>query len=69
MEGRENGDTDFTKNKWNGYPGCTKYSISELSKTVQGAYGGQGFEYEYSGGRGLSDNLNEWLTSNGIEAR
>lgn len=44
-------------------------SISDLSKTAQGAYVGQGFEYEYSGGRGLSDNLNEWLTSNGIGAR
>lgn len=44
-------------------------SISDLSKTAQGAYVGQGFEYEYSGGRDLSDNLNEWLTSNGIGAR
>lgn len=44
-------------------------SISDLSKTARGAYVGQGFEYEYSGGRGLSDNLNEWLTSNGIGAR
>lgn len=44
-------------------------SISDLSKMAAGAYVGQGFEYEYSGGSGLSHNLNEWLISNGIEAR
>lgn len=44
-------------------------SISDLSKTAPGAYIGQGFEYEYSGGRGLSSNLEAWLASNGIEAR
>lgn len=44
-------------------------SVSDLSKTAAGSYVGQGFEYEYSGGSGLSSNLNEWLDSNGIEAR
>lgn len=44
-------------------------SISDLSKTAPDAYVGQGFEYEYSGGSGLSGNLNAWLASNGIEAR
>ena len=31
-----------------------------------GAYVGQGFEYEYSGGSGLTGNLDAWLTANGI---
>lgn len=44
-------------------------SISDLSKMAAGAYVGQGFEYEYSGGSSLSGNLSEWLISNGIEAR
>ena len=41
-------------------------SISDLSKNAAGAYVGQGFEYEYSGGSGLAGNLEAWLTGNGI---
>lgn len=41
-------------------------SISDLSKTATGAYVGQGFEYEYSGGSSLTGNLDAWLTANGI---
>lgn len=44
-------------------------SISDLSKTAAGAYVGQGFEYNYSGGSGLSENLEAWLSANGIEVR
>ncbi|MCD8090409.1 MAG: SUMF1/EgtB/PvdO family nonheme iron enzyme [Clostridiales bacterium] len=41
-------------------------SISDLSKTAIGAYVGQGFEYTYSGGSSLSDDLVTWLSNNGI---
>ncbi|MDO4288561.1 MAG: flavodoxin [Eubacterium sp.] len=44
-------------------------SISDLSKTAPGAYVGQGFEYEYSGGSGLSGELTDWLLANGIAVR
>ncbi len=41
-------------------------SISDLSKMEPDAYVGQGFEYTYSGGSGLADDLDAWLVSNGI---
>ncbi len=44
-------------------------SISDLSKMVQGAYVGQGFQYFYSGGGTLGEELIGWLAENGIEAR
>lgn len=44
-------------------------SISDLSKTARGAYVGQGFEFEYSGGRRLEDNLRAWLAGHGIAVR
>lgn len=44
-------------------------SISDLSKTANGAYVGQGFEFEYSGGRRLEDSLRAWLSENGISVR
>lgn len=43
-------------------------SISDLSKMAPGAYVGQGFEYTYSGGGNLSEELMGWLAENGIEA-
>ena len=44
-------------------------SISDLSKQVQGSYVGFGFEFEYSGGSGLSDAISQWLALNGIKER
>ena len=43
-------------------------SVSDLSKMAPDAYVGQGFEYTYSGGSGLADELDAWLASNGIGA-
>jgi len=44
-------------------------SVSDLSKEAPGAYVGQGFEFEYSGGRSLTDNLRAWLLENGVEVQ
>ena len=44
-------------------------SISDLSKQVQSSYVGFGFEFEYSGGRGMEDEISQWLTLNGIRER
>ncbi len=41
-------------------------SVSDLSKAVPGAYVGIGFEFNYSGGSGLSDEISEWLAASGI---
>lgn len=41
-------------------------SVSDLSKQVQGSYVGFGFEFEYSGGRGLEEEISQWLALNGI---
>lgn len=42
-------------------------SVSDLSKLVPDSYVGIGFEFNYSGGSGLSDEISEWLASSGIE--
>ena len=44
-------------------------SISDLSKEAPNAYVGQGFEYEYSGGRGLTGDIQAWLLANGVNVR
>lgn len=44
-------------------------SVSDLSKLVPDSYVGLGFEFNYSGGSGLSDDISEWLSLNGIEER
>lgn len=41
-------------------------SVSDLSKMVPGAYVGIGFEFHYSGGSGLSDEISQWLADSGI---
>lgn len=41
-------------------------SVSDLSKMVPDSYVGLGFEFNYSGGRDLSDNISRWLASSGI---
>lgn len=41
-------------------------SVSDLSKMVPGAYVGIGFEFHYSGGNGLSDEISQWLAAGGI---
>lgn len=41
-------------------------SVSDLSKAVPGAYVGCGFEFNYSGGSGLSDELSQWLRESGL---
>ena len=41
-------------------------SVSDLSKMIPGAYVGQGFEFNYSGGSGLSGEISHWLALNGI---
>lgn len=43
-------------------------SISDLSKTLPKAYIGEGFEFEYDGGRKLSSNLGKWLKRNKLVA-
>lgn len=42
-------------------------SISDLSKQVPGAYVGQGFEYYYSGGSELEDEIAAWLKESGLK--
>lgn len=42
-------------------------SVSDLSKMVPGAYVGIGFEFNYSGGSGLSDKISQWLAASGIQ--
>ena len=44
-------------------------SISDLSKEAPNAYVGQGFEYEYSGGRSLTGDIQAWLLANGVNVR
>lgn len=41
-------------------------SVSDLSKMTQDAYVGIGFEFHYSGGSGLSDEISQWLAASGI---
>ncbi len=41
-------------------------SVSDLSKMVPNAYVGVGFEFNYSGGSGLSDEISQWLAASGI---
>ena len=41
-------------------------SVSDLSKMVPGAYVGIGFEFHYSGGSGLSDEISRWLAASGL---
>lgn len=42
-------------------------SVSDLAKAVPGAYVGMGFEFNYSGGRGLSGRIDDWLRASGLE--
>ena len=42
-------------------------SVSDLSKLVPDSYVGIGFEVNYSGGSGLSDEISEWLALSGIK--
>lgn len=44
-------------------------SVSDLSKMVPDAYVGIGFEFNYSGGRELSDEISQWLEASGIRER
>ncbi len=44
-------------------------SVSDVSKAIPGAYVGCGFEFNYSGGSGLSDRISEWLSQSGIRER
>lgn len=41
-------------------------SVSDLSKAASGAYVGIGFEFNYSGGSGLSQEISDWLAASGI---
>lgn len=41
-------------------------SISDLCKSVPGAYVTQGFEFTYSGGSGLEEQLQKWVKANGL---
>lgn len=41
-------------------------SVSDLAKAVPGAYVGPGFEFHYSGGRQLAENLAHWLRTSGL---
>ncbi|NMM93194.1 flavodoxin [Bifidobacterium oedipodis] len=41
-------------------------SISDLAKQAPGALIGQGFEFTYSGGSDLTDNINTWLSESGL---
>lgn len=41
-------------------------SLSDLAKSVPGAYVGVGFEFHYSGGRGLADGIANWLRASGL---
>ncbi len=42
-------------------------SISDFSKQVPGAYVGQAFEYYYSGGSELEDEITAWLKESGLK--
>lgn len=42
-------------------------SVSDLAKTVPGAYVGIGFEFTYSGGRDLAARIGDWLHTSGLE--
>lgn len=42
-------------------------SVSDLSKLVPDSYVGIGFEFNYSGGSGFSDEISEWLALSGIK--
>ena len=42
-------------------------SVSDLAKAVPGAYVGPGFEFHYSGGRGLSGRIDDWLRASGLK--
>ena len=48
--------------------GSTRFgdSISDLSKEVPNSYVGQGFEYFYSGGSELEDEILKWLNDSGL---
>lgn len=48
--------------------GSTRFgdSISDLSKQVPNAYVGQGFEFYYSGGGDLEEQLEAWLQAHGL---
>ena len=48
--------------------GSTRFgdSISDLSKEVPNSYVGQGFEYFYSGGSELEDEIFKWLNNSGL---
>ena len=48
--------------------GSTRFgdSISDLSKEVPNSYVGQGFEYFYSGGGELEDEILKWLNDSGL---
>lgn len=41
-------------------------SVSDLAKSVPGAYVGVGFEFHYTGGRGLAEGIEEWLRASGL---
>ena len=49
--------------------GSTRFgdSISDFSKQVPGAYVGQAFEYYYSGGSELEDEITAWLKESGLK--
>ena len=42
-------------------------SVSDLSKLVLDSYVGIGFEFHYSGGRDLEDQISQWLALSGIQ--
>ena len=42
-------------------------SVSDLAKTVPDAYVGMGLEFNYSGGRGLSGRIDDWLHTSGLK--
>ncbi|MBQ7584725.1 MAG: SUMF1/EgtB/PvdO family nonheme iron enzyme, partial [Desulfovibrionaceae bacterium] len=42
-------------------------SVSDLSKAIQGAYVGIGFEFNYCGGRDLEKRIRAWLKMSGFE--
>ena len=41
-------------------------SVSDLGKSVPGAYVGIGFEFNYSGGRRLEERIESWLKASGL---
>jgi formylglycine-generating enzyme required for sulfatase activity/flavodoxin len=51
--------------------GGTMYgdSVSDLSKLAPNSYVGLGLEFNYSGGRGLSGKISEWLALSGIKEK